>query len=484
MSFAGGLPYDSTPPPEDPSTSGAGAMDQPLTDDPLDRPLDDYRPPVPDHVKELMGRMGQGKVYLLEDSPAIIHVDAEAKIRGDPRIAALAEQLDEQDPTSWLEDVTRAAPSPVRTTALFVRSDLIKHLSTSKVFSWCTGLGASVMGIEWLNDTTLNLVFSTAADALLALSLLSKAGFDPSAGDDPLEERSAHSIPISLLPQAPLDPSESQAGAELLAPSSGASEENGIRRKGRGNFSSGAGSRAFGEMESERLAPVERENEWNLAEGVDPHARITIRFATEADKKLRAQAKESQWYAKHGRQAGKEIASSSREFTRRRANDEPISWEGRGSGEGSEFARRIGRERREQYPRRDDRERNGSGHGSGGGGGRDRGRRTAEDLDLELERMARRRGAGAGDGEEGGAEGGMDVDMDMDADREERRYGARDGRGGQRERRGKEDLDKGELGATQRGVTASRNGLAVVDSEQLLTFAELDDMFAARAPAA
>jgi hypothetical protein len=59
-------------------------MDQPLTDDPLDRPLDDYRPPVPDHVKELMGRMGQGKVYLLEDSPAIIHVDAEAKVRGDP----------------------------------------------------------------------------------------------------------------------------------------------------------------------------------------------------------------------------------------------------------------------------------------------------------------------------------------------------------------------------------------------------------------
>ncbi|RSH92969.1 hypothetical protein EHS25_008417 [Saitozyma podzolica] len=437
MSFAGGLPYESTPPPEDPSTSGAGpgpavaAMDQPLTDDPLDRPLDDYRPPVPDH----------GKVYLLEDSPAIIHVDAEAKIRGDPRIAALAEQLDEQDPTSWLEDVTRAAPSPVRSTALFVRSDLIKHLSTSKVFSWCTSLGASVMGIEWLNDTTLNLVFSTSADALLALSLLSKAGFDPSAGDDPLEERSAHSIPISLLPQAPLDPSESQAGAELLAPSSGASEENGIRRKGRGNFSSGAGSRAFGEMESERLAPVERENEWNLAEGVDPHARITIRFATEADKKFRAQAKESQWYAKHGRQAGKEIASSSREFTRRRANDEPISWEGRGSGEGSEFARRIGRERREQYPRRDDRDRNGNGNG--------------KDLDLELERMARRRGAGAGEGEEGGAEGGMDVDMDMDVDREERRYGARDRRGGQRERRGKEDLDK-----------------------------ELDDMFAARAPAA
>jgi hypothetical protein len=220
-------------------------------------------------------------------------------------------------------------------------------------------------------------------------------------------------------------------------------------------------------MESERLAPVERENEWNLAEGVDAHARITIRFATEADKKLRAQAKESQWYAKHGRQAGKEIASSSRDFTRRRANDESVSWEGRGSGEGSEFARRIGRERREQYPRRDERDRDRNGNGNGGGGGRDRGRRTAEDLDLELERMARRRRPGA---EEGGAEGGMDVDMEVDVDREERRYGARVRRGGQRERRGKEDLDKGEWGAAQRGAAtrrhgvAERNGLAPVDS--------------------
>ena len=75
------LPYDGTPPPEPapPATSkGATAFAAPL-----DRPLDDYRPEVPAHVKSLIGRMGKGKVYLIEETPAILHEDGEAKIQGD-----------------------------------------------------------------------------------------------------------------------------------------------------------------------------------------------------------------------------------------------------------------------------------------------------------------------------------------------------------------------------------------------------------------
>ena len=48
--------------------------------------LDDYVPtqePIPDHVQSLMGRMGKGKVYLLEESPAIILVDGQERVRGD-----------------------------------------------------------------------------------------------------------------------------------------------------------------------------------------------------------------------------------------------------------------------------------------------------------------------------------------------------------------------------------------------------------------
>ena len=72
------LPYDGTPPPEENPWPAAGPSD------PLDRALDDYEPAVPDHVKSLMGRMSKGKVYLLEESPAIIHTDGDERIRRDP----------------------------------------------------------------------------------------------------------------------------------------------------------------------------------------------------------------------------------------------------------------------------------------------------------------------------------------------------------------------------------------------------------------
>lgn len=106
--MSGGLPYESTPPPAEsslPAVSGepalldralddgpagsasAAAEDMAMDMDPLDRPLDDYRPPkpeVPDHVKDLMGRMGQGKVYLLDETPAVMHQGHQDRIRGDP----------------------------------------------------------------------------------------------------------------------------------------------------------------------------------------------------------------------------------------------------------------------------------------------------------------------------------------------------------------------------------------------------------------
>jgi hypothetical protein len=52
----------------------------------LDRPLDDYNPPnvVPEHVQSLMGRMSKGKVYLLEESPAVVVLDDGERLRRDP----------------------------------------------------------------------------------------------------------------------------------------------------------------------------------------------------------------------------------------------------------------------------------------------------------------------------------------------------------------------------------------------------------------
>lgn len=74
------LPYDRTPsPPESPSQP---PQDSKITRiDPLDQPLDSYTQPIPSHVQSLLGRMGQGKVYLLEESPAILMTNSEGRIK-------------------------------------------------------------------------------------------------------------------------------------------------------------------------------------------------------------------------------------------------------------------------------------------------------------------------------------------------------------------------------------------------------------------
>lgn len=91
MDDLGGLPYDDSAaaaaPDVAPTTTEVDG-DHPM----LDRALDDYpmggeerkREPVPEHVQSLIGRMGRGKVYLAEESPGIIHHDAERRISRDP----------------------------------------------------------------------------------------------------------------------------------------------------------------------------------------------------------------------------------------------------------------------------------------------------------------------------------------------------------------------------------------------------------------
>jgi hypothetical protein len=267
-------------------------------------------------------------------------------------------------------------------------------------------------GIEWLNDSTLHLIFPSPKEALLSLSLLAKAGFDPSEGDDPLLERSAHSFPISLLPTAPVD---SLAETELL-PSQPV--EEGIRRKGRGAFTNGeTGAGAF---DLAPLVPVEKEggDDWNLAEGVDPNARVGIRFGLDGDMDLRGNAKTSDWYRRNGRHAGKEVAAGRRSVGGYGERDEGLSWKTTaGNGEGKEFAKRLGRAPG-PYDRRE----------RGNDGRRGKGR-TTEDLDRELEGI---RGGGVG----------LDGDVEMGSD--ERAGGRRRGeRGGRREEPKKDDLDKG-----------------------------------------
>ncbi|GMK56751.1 hypothetical protein CspeluHIS016_0305910 [Cutaneotrichosporon spelunceum] len=472
MDIDGGLPWDAddsgpTAPPPAPAEEG---MD---VDTLLDRALDDAprrpgrrgreheretRSPVPEHVQALMGRMGKGKVYLAEESPGIIHHDAERRIARDPRLTRLALELDRQDPSAWLAAVSaapegegseaEAAPSPIRPNALFVSSTLIQHLSTAKVFTWASEFGVGVMGIEWLNDSTLVLLFPTPAAALLSLSMLAKAGFDPTEGDDPLMERAAHGFPPALLPRRSPTPKpevETEADrradldAELNAVAAARDADSDPTpaqestdpapvRKGRGAFRAGRAD-TRGAFD---LPPLAGAQEQRFAEGVDPNARVTVRYATEADSALRRSAAHSSWYGKHGRAAGKETAA------RARGGREPRELKDRVGtrGEGRALAGRIGREW--------DRE-------------RDRGQRRSrvEDLDADLDLMARRRDGDDDDSEREGRYG--------------RRY-ARDGRDG-RDRRDRE--------ASPRRRERGRRPHANQDDLDR----ELDEMFAARGDA-
>ncbi|WVQ76998.1 hypothetical protein IAR50_006677 [Cryptococcus sp. DSM 104548] len=410
------LPYDATPPPQSPPPV---PQDDPMGGPTgLDQALDDYAPPVPSHVQDLMARMSRNKVYLAEESPAILHVDAvKERERRDPKVKGLMKMLEEQDPSAWLETYNNEEVQ-IKDNALFLRSELIQHLSTSKLFSWASSLGATPLGIEWLNDTSLHVLFPTSAEALLALSLLSKTGFDPLDGDDPLTERSAHSFPIHLLPLASPKPIEARS-----IPTA-SSEDGGVTRRGRGMFA-GDGEQAASDISLE------------LAPGVNPLARIGIRIAFQQDAELKGRRSTSQWYATYGQDAGKETVSQPRRVGRGRASD--LKWEKEPlEGGGDDLLRRVGRERK-PYDRPEPR-----------GDRRGRGRPpTQDDLDRQLEDL--RSGGGGNmdiDGGEASAYGTSFSAPQGDGGVVRKGRGFRNGGGGrgggrrEREKPGKEDLDK------------------------------------------
>lgn len=291
------------------------------------------------------------------------------------------------------------------------------------------------IGIEWINDNNLVLIFTDAQAALLAISVLAKAGFD--FEDDPLESRSAHHVPAALLPLP-----ANRTNPERVATTSRSRHE------------------------PAPLAPVQQEDE-DLPPGLRPYARMDVRFAMESDVKSRGKASESKWYATNGRGAGKEQASE-RQFGS--DYDPDASWSRNvpehERSNGNALLRRMGNER---------------GVGSGRGGGRNRetpyarpGARkrpqvTQDDLDRELDSLR-----------SGGVQAGtlpvrdddaMDVDEGVGARAPARPYG-REGRGGRggRDRgagRGKDDLDRGTF-ACQRSADKADD------------YIELDEMLAGR----
>jgi hypothetical protein len=162
------------------------------------------------------------------------------------------------------------------------------------------------------------------------------------------------------------------------------------------------------------LVPVKKTNDEDLPEGLREGARLDIRYAMESDVKARTAAKDSQWYKKHGRAAGKGVNAAREQrhtpYGRRRSAS-PGSRNGNGQSS-------------------DRRERGSTGR---------RPVRTQNDLDAELDAM--RSGTYA--------EPLTDVAMDLaDEPSHERRQGGRGGGnrrdgGNRREQKSQADLDAG-----------------------------------------
>ncbi|KGB79062.2 hypothetical protein CNBG_4900 [Cryptococcus deuterogattii R265] len=407
------LPYDATPPPEDtlpPAPAPAPRLEA------LDLPLDDC--PRGPHVQSLMSRMSSSKVYLVDESPAILHLDGHARLR-EPAVRRLVKQLDslgDDGLQSWLDGLARESGVGVKGNALYLSSELIQHLSTSKIFSWATGLGAQPMGIEWINDTTLHILFPSPRLSVLALALLAKTGFSLppqqdtdqeqetyEQGDDPLQERSAHPFPLSLLPRKPVAPIEGGS----LGDQGGETE---VTKRGRGQFTLPHSPRTHGnDNDNDDLLDT-------IEDGVNPLARIALRLALVDDMTVRQRGKESEGEGGSGEEG-----------------------DGDGRAGGQELAKRLGRERRKPYDRP---------ARSLPSSGRERGLVTQEELDRELESL--RSGTA-----HPRAEGEMDIDDDDDGSHDmdsypdlPRRKGrgfrsTRNGDGSRGKRRmGKDDLDR------------------------------------------
>ncbi|KAA1466056.1 hypothetical protein DENSPDRAFT_830801 [Dentipellis sp. KUC8613] len=146
------------------------------------------------------------------------------------------------------EDTTR------RNNAVLLTGSPISHLPTARLFAYATHFDAHPMGLEWVDDTSCVLVFESPADARTAVGLLRKTTDDANEEDGYVQ---AKSIPMAFWPP------EDRISASL--------------GKGEG------------------------------LKGV-----IRMRWATHGDVKKRGARKESEFYRKHGLDAGRESSERPR----------------------------------------------------------------------------------------------------------------------------------------------------------------------------
>ncbi len=169
-------------------------------------------------------------------------------------------QMKDDVDLSFLAVASSTSSAPIRDNALHLSGGALAHLPTAQVFSYVTRYTAAPVGVEWINDTALVVLFPGPHEAYDALIRLAAGRFAPFAPthDTPLEARQARPVPSALLPRA------EDADPDVM-------------------------------------------DEADMDADAGPNS-LTVRYAKTDDMKARKQASSSRFYQRYGRHAGKEVA--------------------------------------------------------------------------------------------------------------------------------------------------------------------------------
>ncbi|PIL36714.1 hypothetical protein GSI_00403 [Ganoderma sinense ZZ0214-1] len=122
---------------------------------------------------------------------------------------------DEDDEDAPKDEEMNEGESLYRENAILLHGTPISHLPTSNIFAYATHFDAHPLGLEWVDDTTCVLVFDSKTDARTAFRFLQKSLAEEPAVDD--NSVTAKPIPVPIWPaedriNAALDKSEGLKG--------------------------------------------------------------------------------------------------------------------------------------------------------------------------------------------------------------------------------------------------------------------------------
>ncbi|KAG8903444.1 hypothetical protein FRB99_003266 [Tulasnella sp. 403] len=296
----------------------------------IELPYDDVPQPVAKPGSSLLSRIGQSRVYALEDTPASL-LGRLAKRKADILDGGYAEDGADQPGDDVVPAGKPTVDSSYRQNAITLSGPPIEHLPTAKIFAYAAHYAdPPPSALEWVSDTTVVIVYPTVKAARKAFAALSN---DPEPPSDNVE-RLAQPVPMQLWPA------------------------------------------------QQRINKL-------LNEGGGLSGAIRLRWATASDVKKKGAAGESKFYKTYGEQAGREgrpawEASGMRQESKRRRKEgnresdgyNSSSAELDGDTQASAWRPRSGRDRSKL-----------AGDGNQRQGNSRRGF-TKDDLDAELEAFA------------------------------------------------------------------------------------------------